>query len=396
MLSRKKKYSKHAFFAQLLLMGSFLFLQTSASQADTKLCTCYQDASKGSAKYSDGVQTDTEDKCRNICLKIVVKGTYTFGDYTYKDVTTGQVPDYSKSTNITSGAAANSSQNSNSSSNANTPNSGAFDYKLLESFPGFFSAGQSVDFPTLILSIYKFGIWTIGIAALLMLVIGGAMYMTSAGNTSSAGSAKGVIKDALIGVAAAMMSWLILYVINPDLTKIDLSHFGAVNVDQFTIPVAPSSPGNCDQPITDPNNPCSISKLRFFIANQGDPNIDPDKWASQASYICRAESGGKADIGSSGKCGGTSIAWGLFQINLNAHCNGAFSGKWSSKYGYQDGGCTVSNQATFESCRQNAINPTWNLQQAWNMYKKRGSGYDWGDWEANSKWCHFAPKSANK
>ena len=79
------------------------------------------------------------------------------------------------------------------------------------------------DFPTFILAIYKFGIWTVGIAGLFMLVIGGIMYMSSAGNTATASNAQGIITDALLGITAALGAYLILYVINPDFTKINLS-----------------------------------------------------------------------------------------------------------------------------------------------------------------------------
>lgn len=101
---------------------------------------------------------------------------------------------------------------------------GVFKYQLLESLPGFFNAGDKLnDLPALILAIYKFGIWTVGIAGMFMLVVGGFMYMASAGNTSTAGNARGIISDALLGIVAALSAYLIMYVINPDLTKIDLS-----------------------------------------------------------------------------------------------------------------------------------------------------------------------------
>lgn len=115
----------------------------------------------------------------------------------------------------------------------------ASEYKLLESFPGFFTAGDKMntnasnDFPALILAIYKFGIWTVGIAGFFMLVVGGFMYMLSAGNTSSAGSAKKVIVDALVGIVAALGAYVILYVINPELTKITIGEsIIKVNVEE--------------------------------------------------------------------------------------------------------------------------------------------------------------------
>jgi len=118
-----------------------------------------------------------------------------------------------------------------------TPNpvfavSSEFKYTLLEGLPGFFNAGGVMtDFPALVLAIYKFGIWTIGISGLFMITIGGIMYAGSAGNTSTAGKANEIIIDALIGIAAAMISYLFLYVINPDLTQMNIN-FTPVNVDE--------------------------------------------------------------------------------------------------------------------------------------------------------------------
>ena len=104
-----------------------------------------------------------------------------------------------------------------------------FQYQLLEAFPGFYAANATPNFPSFILALYKFGIWTVGIAGLFMLTIGGFMYMSSAGNTATASKAKGVIEDAIIGIIAAMCAYLILYIINPDLTKLTLT-FIPVNV----------------------------------------------------------------------------------------------------------------------------------------------------------------------
>jgi hypothetical protein len=95
----------------------------------------------------------------------------------------------------------------------------AYTYNPMEPIPGF---GAVSDFPTYILNIYKFGIWTVGIAALLMISIGGFMYFTSAGNTAKLGQAKKVIFDALFGLIVALAAWLLLYVINPDLVKVSI------------------------------------------------------------------------------------------------------------------------------------------------------------------------------
>ncbi len=114
-----------------------------------------------------------------------------------------------------------------------------YTYKPMEKIPGFESA--ATDFPTYLLSIVKFAIWTVGIAALLMIIIGGFMYITSAGNTSRMDSAKRVIFDALYGLIVALAAWLLLYVINPDLAKVNIS-LKAVTVTAPAVPSIPPAP----------------------------------------------------------------------------------------------------------------------------------------------------------
>ncbi|MDQ1283822.1 MAG: hypothetical protein QG620_170 [Patescibacteria group bacterium] len=98
--------------------------------------------------------------------------------------------------------------------------SAQFTYTPMEKIPGFETAGG--DFPAYILAIYRFGLWTVGIAALLMISVGGYMYITSAGNNAQTGKAKGIITDAIIGVLLALTSYLLLYTINPDLVQIKI------------------------------------------------------------------------------------------------------------------------------------------------------------------------------
>ena len=93
-------------------------------------------------------------------------------------------------------------------------------YQQLENIPG---AEGNKTFPEYVASIYNLGLWVIGISAMFMLTVGGFMYLTSAGNTSSANTAKGVIKDALIGLVLGLSAWLIVNTINPDLTTLNVS-----------------------------------------------------------------------------------------------------------------------------------------------------------------------------
>lgn len=111
-------------------------------------------------------------------------------------------------------------------------------YEQLENIPG--SEGKNKTFPQYVVALYNLGLWIIGISAMFMLTVGGFMYLTSAGNTSAAGSAKGVIKDALIGLVLGLSAWLIVNTINPDLTTLNVS--GLTTGTSVTPPAGGAAP----------------------------------------------------------------------------------------------------------------------------------------------------------
>lgn len=112
---------------------------------------------------------------------------------------------------------------------------GAFSYEALEAIPGSDRTGEISPY---LHAIYRFALWAVGIAAFFMLVIGGMMYLTSAGNTSTLNTAKKVIFDALIGLGLALAAWLILYVINPQLVEVNLDIFTVgANVSEVAAPI---------------------------------------------------------------------------------------------------------------------------------------------------------------
>jgi hypothetical protein len=118
-------------------------------------------------------------------------------------------------------------------------------YTPMEKIPGLTT--NSGNFVTYVLAIYKFGIWTIGIAALLMIMIGGFMYIASAGNNASMEKAKGIIYDSVIGILMALTAWLLLYVINPELVKIkEVSLSGTAANISFCVKWCEDAQGNAD------------------------------------------------------------------------------------------------------------------------------------------------------
>lgn len=110
------------------------------------------------------------------------------------------------------------------------------DYQLLEQIPG--SSNSAGRLNTYLEDIYRFAFWTVGIAVVFMLTIGGFMYLTSAGNTSRMESAKTVIFDAILGLVLALVAWLFLYVVNPDLVNVRLP---SASITPTTAPTPPAT-----------------------------------------------------------------------------------------------------------------------------------------------------------
>ncbi len=108
-------------------------------------------------------------------------------------------------------------------------------YKLLEKIPGSnYDEATSGKLNVYLQDIYNFAFWAIGIAVVFMLTIGGFLYLTSAGNTSRIGTAKTIIFDAFLGLILALVAWIFLNLINPDLVKMNLPSTVKINP---TIPV---------------------------------------------------------------------------------------------------------------------------------------------------------------
>lgn len=126
----------------------------------------------------------------------------------------------------------------------------ALDYVPISDVPGL--ENQSQTFPQYIRNIFLAFIWLVGISSLVMIAIGGFWYMTSAGNTARAGTAKDMITDALVGMILALACWIILNTINPDLTKINLTSLSSsgisstnTNTSGNSVPPTTGAQGNC-------------------------------------------------------------------------------------------------------------------------------------------------------
>ncbi len=112
------------------------------------------------------------------------------------------------------------------------------DYQLLEGIPG--QSSNRSDLPSYVKSILNAGLILIVLSAVFMVTVGGFLYLTSAGNTSKADTAKSIIQDSLVGLGLAMLAYLILYVINPDLVNLRLSQLSATS----TVPSQATPPSS--------------------------------------------------------------------------------------------------------------------------------------------------------
>lgn len=89
-------------------------------------------------------------------------------------------------------------------------------YAVLESIPGI-NAGSSPSLSTYLGAIFKIGIGLAGVLAVLMIVIGGIQYIGSGMSPSGKTDARDRITNAVLGLLLALLSWIILNTINPNL-----------------------------------------------------------------------------------------------------------------------------------------------------------------------------------
>ncbi len=97
----------------------------------------------------------------------------------------------------------------------------AQDYVPLEALPGVTDTGTNLT--EYLSAIFNLGIGLAGVFAVLMIVVGGVQYIGGAASPSARSEAKNRITNAILGLLLATSSWLILYIINPDLIKNTLS-----------------------------------------------------------------------------------------------------------------------------------------------------------------------------
>jgi len=139
--------------------------------------------------------------------------------------------------------------------------------------------------------------------------------------------------------------------------------YGEITSGQSQLSSGSCSPGS---------GPCSVENLLPYFDNSVDK-------ATKASKICNRESGSNPMSKNDGCLNGSSCDYsiGLFQVNLLAHCPGAFS-----SYSCPRGGpasCTVGNRSILEACERRLLDPVENIKEAVRI---SSNGTNWVPWSA--------------
>ncbi len=107
---------------------------------------------------------------------------------------------------------------------------GAQVYTPLVQIPGLPPTG-AVNLSMYLVGLYDFLLSIVGIVAVMMLIIGGMRYITAAGNQAAVSDAKDIITNALAGLLLAILSWVIVAEINPDVLYIKKPGAGFSSAD---------------------------------------------------------------------------------------------------------------------------------------------------------------------
>lgn len=112
----------------------------------------------------------------------------------------------------------------------NSPPTGApptsdLDFNPEIPLPGVFEGQQRADNNLLahyIRAIYIYFVWVVGVVAVVMVVYGGIRWVAAAGNPGQIKEAREIIDGAIIGVLIALSSIVLLNIINPRLTRLNV------------------------------------------------------------------------------------------------------------------------------------------------------------------------------
>ncbi len=96
---------------------------------------------------------------------------------------------------------------------------GGYCVNLATVYPGIEFLGDINGVGGILVKLFNWGLGVAALCAFAMITFGGIEYVTAGDNQGRATDAKKRILQAIFGLTLALTSWLILFTINPDLTK---------------------------------------------------------------------------------------------------------------------------------------------------------------------------------
>src|SRR4030042_906187 len=225
-----------------------------------------------------------------------------------------------------------------------------------EKIPG---SQPTSDFPTYVQQIVNFGFATIGILALFMLVIGAYQYLMAAGNIGKVDSAKETISSALFGLILGVCAWIILYKINPDLRKMELSGISGIGGGAGALPSVLGTTGNYPTAKS-----CSDTSLHS-LANQ---------YANGFASACRLMAYASAESSCNPQAGKnpTSSASTMFQVTDSTASDCGIAKGVSLAQDFQLAACVINmkykscaNSSDPETCVQKGYYPNSDTDNQW-------------------------------
>lgn len=271
------------------------------------------------------------------------------------------------------------------------------------------------DFQKTLMYVLNFLVATMVAVAALLFVNAGFYYLTAQGSAAKVSKAHRLFVNTLTGLVLVLAAYLLVDVfmktlvkdegnvngygpwneilcINPtnwyEVEQLDTTTLSAAEYELQEIGGGSDLYGERQTVLEEQDVPetgyCSEQYLATFF---------PASELTTAACVCWHESNGVASIPSGvDKClpSGEPASWGLFQINLTAHpingldCPSAISG---GAYSASNKSCAVESdtqsQILWENCKNNAVNPTVNIQKAVEIQQRDG----WGEWGAYHRYC---------
>lgn len=237
-----------------------------------------------------------------------------------------------------------------------------------------------------------------GLAAFAMLVFGGIQWLSSAGNPGRISDAKSRIQNALLGLLLILGSFLILQIINPELTILKTPRLDDLKVSPPGIGIGGGGGTNLSCP-----SPTNQGECNSILLQRAGWDRD---LTSSASQVCQLESASQGISAFNRACltgGWCDFSGGLFQINELYHCPEGirrFNESTDPSTGIVSCNCQITNLSALNNCLARDGMPIVNQQGtviggSANGDLQRAAGkrvYDqqgWGAWFLSSKACNL-------